>query len=111
MHTAAKLAIEEDARSVAEILANFSSQDLLNAEKETSTAYNAIVLSKAVVIVQTRIRCSSLKDLARRVGVSRGTISRYAGSTRPISDQLFHHAMRDLAILLDEEGASLRRPL
>jgi hypothetical protein len=107
MGTAATLAVfpvNNEPLSVAEEYALLTGEEIFAASRETSNQYNGVVLAKAVVIVQTRLRCSSLVELGRRMGVSRGTICRYAGARRMISNQLFHHAIRDLAILLDEEG-------
>ena len=104
MATAAKLAIAEHALSVAEEYALLTGEEIFAASRETSRQYNGIVLAKAVVIVQTRLRCSSLAELGRRLGISRTMICRHAAA-QPISNHSFLRAMRDLAILLDEKGA------
>ena len=104
MATAAKLAIAEHALSVAEEYALLTGEEIFAASRETSRQYNGIVLAKAVVIVQTRLRCTSLADLGRRLHLSRSMISRHCHA-HPISDHHFHRSMSDLAILMEEEGA------
>ena len=90
-------------RSVAEELALLTGAELFDASQETSRVYNGHVIAKAVVIVQIRIHCPSLPDLARRIGVSKSIVYRHAAA-HPLSDAMLHRAIRDLAILLDEEG-------
>src|SRR5271163_4310262 len=80
MATAAKLAIAEDALSAAEEYALLTGEEIFAASRETSRQYNGIVLAKAVVIVQTRLRCSSLAELGRRLGISRTMICRHAAA-------------------------------
>lgn len=102
MGAAAKTALQTAAAlSVAEEYAQLTGEEIFVASQETSRAYNGQVLAKAVVIVQTRIHCSSLSELGRRIGISRSVVHRHAAA-RPISNPLFLRAMRDLAILMDE---------
>src|SRR5208337_4539860 len=102
MATAAKLAIAEDALSVAEEYALLTGEEIFAASRETSRQYNGIVLSKAVVIVQVRLRCTSLAELGRHLRISRSVMSRHV-SAHPISDHHFHRSMCDLVILMEEE--------
>jgi len=108
MASAAKLAflpppIDDDALSPAELLARMSGQEIFDASQETSRVYNGHVIAKAIVIVQIRVHCPSLPDLARRIGVSKSIVYSHAAA-HPLSDAMLHRAIRDLAILLDEEG-------
>jgi hypothetical protein len=104
MATAAKLATIPPAElSVAEEYAQLTGEEIFAASQETSSQYNGIVLAKAIVIVQTRMRCSSLPALARLIGIGKVSMYRYA-KARPVPKHVFHRAIRDLAILLDEEG-------
>jgi hypothetical protein len=102
MATAAKLAIDLDALSAAEEYALLTGEEIFAASRETSRQYNGVVLAKAVVIVQTRLRCSSLAELGRRLHLSRSMMARHAKAL-PTSDHHFHRSMSDLAILLEEE--------
>jgi hypothetical protein len=104
MGTAAKLAVfpaNNEPLSAAEEYALLTGEEIFAASRETSRVYNGLVLAKATVIVQTRIRCSSLKSFAKRLGISRPTLYRHVQAW-PISDQIFARSMRDLAILLEE---------
>jgi len=106
MAAAAKLALVPDvdageALSVAEEYAQLSGKEILAASQETSRIYNGRVLAHAVVIVQCRIHCLSLRELAKLIGMGRVTIYRYA-SGKPMSDWTFRKAIRDLAALLAE---------
>jgi|SRR5208282_1323070 len=108
MAAAAKLALVPDvaaggALSVAEEYAQLSGKEILAASQETSRIYNGKVLAHAVVLVQCRIRCLSLSELAKLIGVGRVTIYRYA-SGKPMADWTFRKSIRDLAALLAEEA-------
>jgi hypothetical protein len=104
MATAAKLAFlprPAEALTVAEEYAQLSGEDIFAATRETSKVYNGQVLAKAVLIVQTRMRCSNLTKLASYLGVGRVTAYRWV-SGRPVTDYKFSSAMRNLAALLEE---------
>jgi hypothetical protein len=92
---------DDDTLSVREVLARFTGTDLLAASRETSAAYNGIVLAKAVVIVQCRLKILSLAQLAERLGVGKNTMYRWMRGKR-MEDRTFHRAILDLALLLDE---------
>lgn len=94
---------EDDRLSTAELLARFSGPEIFSASQETSRIFNGCVIAKAVVIVQTLVHCSSLLDLARRLHVSKSTLYRQVKGL-PLSDPMFYRAIRDLALLLEEEG-------
>src|SRR5271167_4372624 len=100
MATAAKLAIDEDSHSVAELLAGFTGTELLAAAGETSRIYNGQVLAKAVVLTQVRLRCFSLSALGKRLGIGHVTIYRWAKGM-PTSERALFHAIADLASLLE----------
>lgn len=107
MATAAKLAFlpPPPELSVAEELALLTGQEMVSASQETSRIYNQVI-AKAVVIVQIRIHCPSLPDLAKRIGVSKSILYRQAAA-RPLSDIMLRRALRDLALLLEESGVLL----
>ena len=105
MGTAAKLAVfpaNNEPLSAAEEYALLTGEEIFAASRETSRQFNGIVLAKATVIVQTRLRCSSPVELARRMGVGKSIVYRHIAA-RPISEHLFRRYLRDLAILLEEE--------
>jgi hypothetical protein len=103
--TAAKLApLHEDALSAAEEYALLTGEEIFAASQERSNAYNGHVLAHAIVITQTRTRCLSLTVLAKKLGIGRVTMFRYARGV-PCSDLVFRRALLDLGILL-EEGVS-----
>jgi hypothetical protein len=104
MATAAQLAHE---LSAAEEYARLTGEEIFAASRETSRQFNGIVLARATVIVQTRLRCSSPVELARRMGVGKSIVYRHIAA-RPISEHLFRRSLRDLAILLEEEGIPCR---
>jgi TPP-dependent indolepyruvate ferredoxin oxidoreductase alpha subunit len=110
MASAAKIAVlpppSEDRLSSAELVSRFSDAEIFSASQETTRIYNGKVLAKAVIIVQTRTHYSSLRELAKHMGVSKSVIYRQARGL-PLSDQMFHRAIRDLALLLEEEGQRL----
>jgi hypothetical protein len=105
MATAAKLAMFPAAEtlSAAEEYAQLTGEEIFEASRETSKVYNGQVLSRAVVIVQCRIRCRSIRDLARATGIARVTMYRYANGM-PKTDGTLRKALRDLAALLAEDG-------
>lgn len=96
----------DDRLSSSELVGKFSDLDLLAAARETSKIYNGLVLAKAVAFVQTRLRCSSLSELAKRMGISRPTIYREVNGS-PVSDLQFNRKIRELAALLEEEAILL----
>jgi hypothetical protein len=95
--------------SAAEEYALLTGEEIFAASRETSSIFNGRVLARAIVIVQTRIRCLSLPEFAKKMDIPRMTMYRHARGN-PCSATVFRRAMRDLAILLDEEGhaASVR---
>jgi hypothetical protein len=94
----------DGALSAAEEYALLTGEEIRAASMETSNQYNGIVLAKAVVIVQTRLRCRSLRSLSRLIGRSHSTINRYAKGF-PLRESDFQHAMRDLAVAISEGAA------
>jgi hypothetical protein len=101
----AKLAIEnKEPLSVAEEWARLTGEEVFDASRETSPQYNGLVLAKAVVIVQTRLRCHSLSRLGKLTGRGRAVMSRHARGL-PLRESAFQHAMRDLAVALSEGTA------
>jgi len=115
MAAAAKLALvpapdPEEALSAAEEYALLSGEEIFAASQETSRIYNGRVLAKAVLLVQTRIQCHSLNELAKCLGIPRQTCYRRARGV-PCSANTLHRALRDLAYYLDEQGVSLKRAI
>jgi hypothetical protein len=115
MGTAAKAAITQDAQDLVELLksldhsapsateeyALLTGEEIFAASRETSRQFNGIVLAKAIVIVQTRTRCSNLTTLAKQLELGRVTLYRYV-TGRPCNDTVFRRMLRDLAILLED---------
>jgi hypothetical protein len=109
--SAAKLALfqglDRDGRcwtpTVAEEYDLLTGEDIFAASAETSRIYNAQVLAKAIVIVQTRLRISSLSRMARMLGRGTTIVYRWAEGTHPIGATAMEHALRDLIFLLDEK--------
>lgn len=93
--------IDENTAPVAELLARFTARELMEAQQETSRQYDGLVLARAVVIVQCRIRCMSIQELARKMGFSRNVLYRWASGS-PLGPQFFRRAIRELALLLAE---------
>jgi hypothetical protein len=105
--TAAKLAIvpePAEALSAAEEYARLSGEEIYAASQETSKKFNGMVLAKAVVLVQCRVKCMNLTDLALLLDVGRVTVYRWARGL-PCSESLFRRALRELALLLADEGS------
>jgi len=109
MAASAKLALNEDAFTAAELVARFSTFDLYTVSKEVSDAYEGQVLSVALRIVQQRTGLRPT-EIASRIGLTRGAIHRWRCG-KPHSPQFVNRAIRELAILLLEEGKSPRRPI
>jgi hypothetical protein len=99
--------VDEDSLSPAELVARFSTEELFAASRETSLQYNGIVLAKALVIVQIRTRCTSLRETVQRIGIGKGTVYRWARG-RGLSTPMLERALRQLAFLLWEEGVESR---
>lgn len=100
MATAAKPILDEDALTPAEVLASLPAEELLLASRETSRVYNGLVLAKAVVIVQTKLRCRFLNLLAHRMDIPTVTLYRWARGG-PVSDKGMRHCLRELALTLE----------
>jgi len=102
MATAAKLALVLPPElSVAEEMALFSGEEMFAASQETSHRFNGMVLAKAVVIVQCRVKCLSLPELAKRASVGKNAMYRYARGG-PCTNNTLRRALRDLSCVLDE---------
>lgn len=86
---------------MAEELAQLTGEEIFAAMRETSNKFNGIVLSKAVVIVQCKVKCLSLNELAKRMDVHKNAIYRYARGG-PVTNATLRRALRDLACFLDE---------
>ncbi len=93
--------------SPAEIVAGFTGTDLLAASTETSPIYDGLVISKAVAIVQHRLRCRNLLELKKRLNVSKTTLYRAYTAQPVLRHATFERLMSDLAVLLFEEGIRL----
>lgn len=103
MATAAKLTLVPPPElSVAEELAHMSGEEILAASQETSKKFNGIVLSKAVLIVQCRVKCLSLSELAKRACVGKNAMYRFARGG-PCGNTTLRRALRDLACFLEEQ--------
>jgi hypothetical protein len=94
----------ENSLTPAELVAAFSATELQIASTEESAKFNGIVLAKAIVIVQTRLRIHSLAILGKRIGVSRRALY-YWAMGKPASRHKFEHYIRELALLPLEETA------
>jgi hypothetical protein len=106
MATAAKLATlpapAAPELSVAEEYALLTSEEIFAASQETSRVYNGHIIAKAILLVQFRIRCRNLSEMAKRLGAPKNVLYRYAKGL-PLSDHRLRRALRDLACFLDEQ--------
>jgi hypothetical protein len=110
MATAAKLAIlDEESQSVAELLGSFTGAEMLAASKEISRVYDGIVLAVALRIVQQRTGKTPI-EISRQIGIPRSSLHRWRTGL-PRNHRSYECAIRDLAILLLEEGVSPRRAI
>jgi hypothetical protein len=112
MASAAKLAMfpSAEALTVAEEYALLSGEEILAASQETSRVYNGLVLAKVVLLVQIRLKCKSLSELAKRAGIPKSVIYRHARGA-PSSTIISQRMLRDLACFLEEQGVSLKRAI
>ena len=102
MSAAAQPAVAHEL-TVQEELAALNGRELLAASKETTNVYNGIVLARACLIVQCRLRCHRPQDLLRHLNGGKARVYRWMRGT-PISDSFFERAIRDLAFLLAEQA-------
>jgi hypothetical protein len=103
MAAAAQSAIDEDSLSPAELVASFNAAEFLQASRETSSKYNGLVMARALVLVQIRLRCFSVTELARRMGIGRVAVYRWVAA-KPMSSGRLERSLKDLAFLLLSEG-------
>jgi hypothetical protein len=107
MAAAQVIPIDEDSTSPAELVAQFSGADLLAASQDTSPQYRGMVIAKAVVIVQTRLRCRNIYTLAKRMGISKSIMFRWATAKPVSSHHRFSRALRELAFQLADSSPVL----
>ena len=98
METAILEAVGEDACSVEELVAKMTGTELLNAQRETSLAFNAQVIAKAIDIVQRETRIST-HQLVEMLGVSKNSLYRWARGEGNMSHKKFQFSMERLAMV------------
>lgn len=91
----------ECSATTAELLAQLDGEELLAASSESSNVFNGLVLARAVLLVQLRIRCPSLFDMAQRMGVKKNMIYRWARGI-PITEGALRRALQELIFFLDD---------
>lgn len=89
---------DEDSRSVKELLAEMSGEELYSAQYETSTLYNAIIVTRAIEIVRKATRLSS-NQMMTKLSISRNTYYNWVNGRVVINNKRFETYMERLALI------------